>query len=92
MCNGDENMTDVLRLFRRNLTSTGFDAKAAQIACWICSLIVMVAGILKLTRLQLTEAELFIGVLVVMAVTILCIIAGLLMPIVEFVAQQQRDE
>ncbi len=53
-------MTDVLRLFKSKLTSSGFDAKAAQIACWICSLIVMVVGIFKLTRLQLTEAELFL--------------------------------
>jgi hypothetical protein len=86
-----QEMTNVLRLFKRNLTSTGFDAKAAQMGCWICSLIVMVAGILKLTRLQLTEAELFFGVLLVMAVTVLGIIAGLLMPIVEFVAQKQKE-
>ena len=85
-------MINISRILGRNLTSTGFDAKAAQIGCWICSLIAMVAGIFKLTRLQLSEAELFIGILLVMAVTILCIIAGLLMPIVQFVARQQRDE
>ncbi len=83
-------MTDVLRLFKSKLTSRGFDAKAAQIACWICSLIVMVVGIFKLTRLQLTEAELFFGILLVMAVAILVIITGLLMPIVEFVAQKTK--
>jgi hypothetical protein len=85
-------MTDMLRLLNRSLTSTSFDAKAAQTACWACSLIVMVTGILKLTRLQLTEAELFFGILLVMAVTILGIIAGLLMPIVEFIARKQKEE
>ena len=85
-------MTNVLRLFKRNLTSTGFDAKAAQMAFWICSLVVMVAGTLKLTRLPLTEAELFFGILLVMAVTILGTIAGLLMPVVEFVAQKKTGE
>jgi len=85
-------MTDVIRLFTRNLTSTGFDAKMAKMACWICSAVVMVAGILKLARLQLTESELFFGILLVLAVAILFIILGLLMPIVEYVAQKQTGK
>ena len=69
-------MTDILQLFKRNLTSPRLDATLAQIFCWTCSIIVMVAGVLKLSRLQLTEKELLFGILLVMAVTLLGIVAG----------------
>ncbi len=54
-------MTDLLQLFKKNFTSSRFDVKAVQTFCWACSLLVMVGGILKLTRLPLTESELIFG-------------------------------
>lgn len=84
-------MIDVLRLFTRNFTSTRFDTKTAQIASWFCSCLVFLVGTLKLTRLQLSEVELIFGLLLVLAVTLLGLIIGLLMPIVEFVAKQQKN-
>ena len=76
-------------LFRK-LTSASTDAKIGQAFCWVGALLVMVAGMYKLTRLPLNEAELFFGVLLVMAVTLLGVIAGLLLPVVEFVARKER--
>jgi uncharacterized membrane protein len=85
-------MNDVLQLFKRNFSSAQFDAKAVQMFCWASSLLVMVGGILKLTRLPLTESELFFGILLVMSMSILLVIAGILVPIAKFVSQQQRAE
>lgn len=85
-------MTNLIRSCFRNLTTSRFDAKAAQAACWICSLLVLVVGVLKLTRLQLTETELFLSILLVLAVAILCLITGLLMPIVEYVSQKKNTD
>ena len=83
-------MTDIIHLFKRNITTSRLDAKLGQAFCWTGSLVMMTAGILKLTRLQLTESELFFGILLVMAVTMLGIVARLLLPVVEYVAREQR--
>ena len=85
-------MTQVLQLFKRTLTSTRFDATFAQFCLWTCSLIVLVAGILKLSRLQLNEAELFFGLLLVMTLSLLLAVAGLVLPVAVFVVQKQKTE
>jgi hypothetical protein len=47
--------------------------------CYVVSLLVLVLGMLKLCRLGLDETHLFMGVLLVLCLTILCVIAGAIM-------------
>ena len=77
--------------FQRKLTSDKLDAKVGQMACWFFSVFIMVGGSLKVTTLQLTEPQLFFGILAVSAVALLGIILGVLLPISQCVEQWQRD-
>ena len=85
-------MAHVIQYFARTFTSTKFDVKAAQVVLWSIASVVMVGGIYQLARFQLTESELFLGFLLVMAVSLQIIVGGLLLPIVRYVAQQQKKE
>ena len=73
---------NVLRnLFRRPLMGELMAAKVAQIACYVVATGVFILAMLKLTRLPLTEAELFFGILQVIAVFALMLCAGTLVRI-----------
>ena len=85
-------MAHIVQHFKRHFTSTRFDVKAAQLILWCIALIIMVGGIHKLTRFDLTESQFFFGILLIMLVTLQIIVGGLLLPIVEFVAQQRKSE
>ena len=85
-------MAHIIQYFTRTFTSTRFDVKAAQVVLWSIALVVMVGGTYKLARFQLTESEFFLGILLVMAVSLQVIVGGLLLPIVAYVAQQQKKE
>ena len=74
-------MSAIVKSLLRPLTSDGFDAKAGQLACWLVSALVLVLGFLKLFRLSLSETELFFGILLVLAVTLLGVLIGLVLPI-----------
>ena len=74
-------MPGILRSMLRPLTSDTFDAKAGQVACWLVSGLVLVLGFLKLFRLPLSETELFFGILLVLAVALLGVLIGLVLPI-----------
>lgn len=73
-------MTTWLRPFLRPLTSVRFDIFAGRIACWATAILVMVLGLFKLTRLPLSETELFFGLLLVLGVTMQMILIGLVLP------------
>ena len=62
-----------------------------KMACWVVSGVIMVGGLIKLTALQLTEPQPFFGILLVLAVALLGIILGVLLPIAQCVEQWQRD-
>ena len=74
-------MLNVFRMMTRPLTSTHTDAKWGQIACWLASGLVLVLGMYKLTDLPLTETEFFFGVLLVLAVGLLGVLIGLVLPL-----------
>jgi uncharacterized membrane protein len=52
-----------------------------QCACWVAAILILVLGIFKLASLPLTEAELFLGLLLVLAVALLGVNLGLLLRI-----------
>jgi predicted membrane-bound spermidine synthase len=71
----------VLGNLNRPLTAHDFDAKWGQIICWVISCVVLLGGIRELTLLPLTETELFFGLLLVLAVTMLGVLIGLVLPL-----------
>ena len=85
-------MAHIVQQFKRNVTSTRFDVKIAQWVLWSIALMIIVGGIYELTRFQLTEYQLFVGILLVLAVSLQVILGGLLLPIVQVVAQRQKTE
>ena len=80
----------VFRLVTRKLTSTEFDARAGQIAAWTVSALVLVLGLLKLASLQLTETQLLFGVMLVLAVSLLGVNLGLMLPIAQSVNELRK--
>ncbi len=73
-------MNHLLSMIVRPISSSSTDAKWCQFVCWLASIVIAVLGVRKLTRLQLTEAELFFGVLLLMTVVLLCVLIGLVLP------------
>jgi predicted membrane-bound spermidine synthase len=71
----------VLGNLNRPLTAHDFDAKWGQIICWVISCVVLLGGIRELTLLPLTETELFFGLLLVLAVALLGVLIGLVLPL-----------
>lgn len=77
-------------LIGRRITSSVFDAKAGQTLCWLASMFVMVGGIFKLMSLKLSEVEFFLGLMLIVTVSLLGIILGILLPIGEYVARANQ--
>ena len=73
-------MSRLFQSLTRPMTSQALDAKAGQFVCWLVSVLVLVIGMLKLCRLPVNETELFFGVLLVLAVSLLMALAGLVLP------------
>ena len=65
----------------RPLTSSGFDAQAGRTGCWLVSGLVLVLGLLGLSRLDLTEVELFLGILLLLNISLMGVLIGLVLPI-----------
>jgi hypothetical protein len=63
------------------ITDDAFDMRLAQRACFVVSALVLGISFRKLTRLDLTESQLFFGVLLSSATPLLFIVIGLLLPI-----------
>ena len=64
----------------RPLTTPAFDVRLARTLCWLGSAAILILGFVKLTRLPLSETELFFGVLLVLAVGLLGVLIGLVLP------------
>ena len=79
----------ITQFMRRRLSSDVFDRKLGQVACFGAGLLVLALSLWKVTRLDLTEAQLFFGVLLSLIVPLLCMIMGLLLPIAEAVTKQR---
>ena len=64
------------RLLGKRLTSETSDLCLEQIACYATGLLVLVLGFRKLGVLELTQVELFFGVLLVLCLSLLCLVTG----------------
>lgn len=70
-----------IRLLKGQVSRTKFDVGVAQAAMFVGGVAIMMLGIRKLARLELTETELFFGVLLVMVLALQLILAGMLLPL-----------
>lgn len=71
----------ISQLLGYRITSDAWDGRLGQLVCFLAGVLVLVLSLWKLTRLELTEAQLFFGVLLSLAVPLLFIVVGLLLPI-----------
>ena len=71
-------MPGTLKFLTRPIGTKQFDARFAQMACYVVALLVLMLGILKLCRLGLDETHLFFGLLLVLCLAMLCVIGGTL--------------
>src|SRR3954454_6226849 len=71
-------MRKSLEFLTRPIGTRRLDDRVAQMACYAGSLLVLVLGVLKLCRLGLDETHLFLGLLLVLSLTILGVIGGTL--------------
>ena len=71
----------ITELLSYKITNDPFDMRLGQGACFVAGALVFALSFWKLTRLDLTEAQLFFGVLLSFATPLLFTVIGLLLPI-----------
>ncbi len=72
--------THITESLSYKITTDAFDMRLAQVASFVAAVLVLTLSFWKLTRLELTEAELFFGVLLCFTMPLLLIVIGLLLP------------
>jgi uncharacterized membrane protein YiaA len=71
----------ITRFFGRRISSDALDQRLGQVVCFVAGVVVLVVSMWKLTRLDLSEAQFFFGLLLSLCVPLLLVIAGLVLPI-----------
>ena len=70
----------ITQFFGRKISNEVFDLKLGQVVSFVTGILLFALSIMKLTKLDLSETELYFGVLLSLTVFFLCIIMGLLLP------------
>jgi len=76
----------------RPLTSERFDASVASKLLYAAGLLVLVLSILKVTSLELSESQLFFGLLISSCVVVQIMMAGMLLEIYGRLPAKQGDD
>ncbi|MDO8502731.1 MAG: hypothetical protein Q7S20_12890 [Gemmatimonadaceae bacterium] len=71
----------ITRFFGHTISSDAFDRRLGQVVCFVAGVVMVVVSLWKLTRLDLSEAQFFFGVLLSLCVPLLLVIVGLVLPI-----------
>jgi hypothetical protein len=71
-------VSPIIQVLKFRVVSDSAARRIAQIACYIAAIAILPLGIRRLATLQLEEAKLLIGVLMVIAVAVLFVVAGTL--------------
>jgi uncharacterized membrane protein len=72
----------ITRFFGHTISSDAFDRRLGQVVCFVAGVLMLVVSMWKLTRLDLSEAQFFFGLLLSLCVPLLLVIVGLVLPIV----------
>ena len=75
----------ITQFLGRKLSNDEFDLKLARVTCFGAGALVLVFSMWEVLRLDLTEVQVFFGVLLSLVVPLLCMIMGLLLPIAAIV-------
>lgn len=70
----------IAKIMGFKITSDSFDLNLIRVAFFFTAIFVMILSLRKLSRLDLTEAELFFGVLLSLITPLLLVILGLIYP------------
>lgn len=73
----------IRRVMGWQLTSQAFDVRISQRACFAAAPAVLALAVYKLTQLSLSQAEFIIGLLASIAVALLLVILGFLLPLAD---------
>ncbi len=71
----------IVQILNLHLVADNTVAKLVQILCFVVSIFVLTLSLWKLARLNLTEAQLFFGVLLSSITPLLFVVLGCLMPL-----------
>ena len=74
-------MRSIGSVFGTRLISEVTLCRVAQHVTFGVALLTLVLGLWKLARLEMTEAQLFLGVLLVLTLTMVEVLAGLVLPL-----------
>ena len=77
---------------RQKISSGRFDAGLGHALCWAFSTVVLIVGLPRLASFDLTEPQLFFGILLLIAVALLGIILGTLLLMSHSIAEMRRKE
>ena len=84
-------MKSALQFLMRPVTSQQLDVAFASIVCYVVAVITLIAGFAAISQLQLTAAELFISVMLVLCLGQLSVLIGLVVPIaVDYGSRRKR--
>ncbi len=78
-------MNNATRVWTRRISRESVDSGIAQFICYLAGIGILVLGFWKLTRMPVTETELFFGVLLVLLTAVVMIAIGLLMHLIQLV-------
>ncbi|HBN75883.1 MAG TPA: hypothetical protein DD473_08705 [Planctomycetaceae bacterium] len=81
----------MIKLFSLKISSSRFDVLVGQIVCWVFAIVVLLMGITKVSNMELSEAQLIFGILLVVVLTLQMIILGMILPMVDYVCQKQKE-
>ena len=70
----------IARLLGHTISSDAFDLKLGQGVCFLASTLILLVSLWELARLDLTEAQLFFGLLLSLCVPLLLLVVGLVLP------------
>ena len=76
-------MKTLLNAFTRQLTTDSFDHGLAQWFCWVSALGFLIICLRKVAVMELTEAQLILGVLLSVATAVLFTLTGLVFQLAE---------
>jgi len=71
----------ITQILNRHIVADDTVARFVQILCFVVSIFVLTLSLWKLSRLDLTESQIFFGVLLSVITPMLFILLGVLMPI-----------
>ena len=78
-------------LLTKQVSSLKFDRRLGTVASFAVAILVMALGILKLSSMELTEAQLVLGVLMCVQASLLLIVIGFLAPMYSKMLEDRRQ-